>query len=138
MNLDKSLSTPLTFLWWFLTELSLFSSFANDDDYLIVRLLEALSWIRFFIYYWVVCLQWSIHTGAQNSNCNSVKASMLYLFSRTFKNMQYKQEHFEFFTFLLHFSSNFNSGSIVISRRIAFLLNSVDNYQQLSQRWLLH
>lgn len=47
MNLDKSLSTPLTFLWWFLTELSLFSSFANDDDYLIVRLLEALSWIRF-------------------------------------------------------------------------------------------
>lgn len=43
MNLDKSLSTPLTFLWWFLTDLSLFSSFPNDDDYLIVRLLEALS-----------------------------------------------------------------------------------------------
>ena len=42
MNLDKSLSTPLTFLWWFLTELSLFSSFPNDN-YLIVRLLEALS-----------------------------------------------------------------------------------------------
>ena len=43
MDLDKSLSTPLTFSWWFLTELSLFSSFPNDDDYLIVRLLEALS-----------------------------------------------------------------------------------------------
>ena len=107
MDLDKSLSTPLTFSWWFLTELSLFSSFPNDDDCLIVRLLEALSWIRFFIYYWVACLQWSIHTGAQNSNCNSVKAFMLYLFLRTFKKYAIQARAFWVFHLFVTFFIKF-------------------------------